>query len=460
MKKNFVFITTDHQRKDTIHMIQNNMEVTPNLNILARESIEFENAYTSCPLCVPARTSLATGIFPTKLNVVINDLKKSPLETIKYKTLHEYLQDAGYKVSHFGMQHITLEPKLEDRVNFYKYITDDDYEKICKKNNMPLFGVEEDRVEVDEKHGAIYEKKKYTGSRVSVFEKDRKLYRDEFYKDKLFEYLENENFEEPVAIFLNLWSPHPPLNVLKEYIDKFKNPKLPGNINKICKNEPQNRRKGIAAQLAQEHSIEHWKRVWEAYLGMTSYADEIIGELIQKLKDKDIYENTVIVFTADHGDHLGQHKMYQKMEMYDQAIKIPLLMKIPNVKHKKVETNVSHLDVLPTLLDYLQIENNKESFDGESLFKYIQNNNFPKERFVYSQYSGNQVAIGDIRRAIVGNKIKYIWDGDIQEELFDLAIDPLEMNNLASNKDYFEVKEKLKEKLKRFLQNENDWINI
>ena len=200
--------------------------------------------------------------------------------------------------------------------------------------------------------------------------------------------------------------------------------------------------------------------MWEAYLGMTSYADEIIGAFIQKLKDKGIYENTVIVFTADHGDHLGQHKMYQKMEMYDQAIKIPLLMKIPNVNHKKVETNVSHLDVLPTLLDYLQIENNKESFDGESLFKYIQNNNFPKERFVYSQYSGNQVAIGDIRRAIVGNKIKYVWDGDTQEELFDLAIDPLEMNNLASNKDYLEVKEKLKEKLKRFLQNENDWINI
>lgn len=112
------------------------------------------------------------------------------------------------------------------------------------------------------------------------------------------------------------------------------------------------------------------------------------------------------------------------------------------------------------MLDYLQIENNKESFDGESLFKYIQNNNFSKERFVYSQYSGNQVAIGDIRRAIVGNKIKYVWDGDTQEELFDLAIDPLEMNNLASNKDYLEVKEKLKEKLKRFLQNENDWINI
>lgn len=60
----------------------------------------------------------------------------------------------------------------------------------------------------------------------------------------------------------------------------------------------------------------------------------------------------------------------------------------------------------------------------------------------------------------MGNKIKYVWDGDTQEELFDLAIDPLEMNNLASNKDYLEVKEKLKEKLKRFLQNENDWINI
>ena len=152
--------------------------------------------------------------------------------------------------------------------------------------------------------------------------------------------------------------------------------------------------------------------------------------------------------------------MFQKMELYDQAIKLPLIIKFPNFNHRKIETNVSHLDILPTLLDYLEIENDRNNFDGESLVEYIKNDNFPVERYVYSQYSGNQVAIGDIRRGIIGKNIKYIWDGDNEEELFDLEKDALEMVNLASDKRYSRVKETLKSNLKRFLQNENDWTNI
>ena len=183
MKKNIIFITTDHQRNDTIHMIQNNKEVTPNLNKLAEEGIEFENAYTTCPLCVPARTSLATGAFPTRTRMVINDLKHPSLETRNLKTIHEFLYEAGYKVNHFGMQHITLQPSLGERLNFQNFITDDDYEVICKENKIPLFGTEEDRVNIIERHGNIYEEKKYTGSNVSIFNHARNLYRDQFYAD-------------------------------------------------------------------------------------------------------------------------------------------------------------------------------------------------------------------------------------------------------------------------------------
>lgn len=441
-------------------MVQNGMEVTPNLNKLSRESLEFENAYTTCPLCVPARTSLATGVFPTKTKVVINDLKNIPSETKKFTSLHEYLDRAGYRVNHFGMQHISLVPSLKERVNFNRYIDDDDYEKICKINNMPLFGVPEDRVELEEKHGKIYERREYTGSRVTVFERDKSLYRDEFYKDNLFQYLETEEFDKPVAIFLNLWCPHPPLRVLEEYAQKFNNPDLPPNINMCAENEPPSRRKGIAAQLAEDHDLEHWKKVWAAYLGMTNYADEIIGEFIQKLKDKGVYDNTIIVFTADHGDHLGQHKMFQKMEMYDQAINIPLMIRIPGIEHKKISTNVSHLDIVPTLLECVGIQGNTSDFDGESLVKYIKDGKFPEERYVFTQYSGNQVAIGDLRRAVTGKDIKYVWDGESGEELFDLLKDPLEMKNLASDKNYFSVKQKLRDKLKMFLQQVNDWTDI
>lgn len=460
MKKNIIFITTDHQRNDTIHMIQNNKEVTPNLNKLAEEGIEFENAYTTCPLCVPARTSLATGAFPTRTRMVINDLKHPSLETRNLKTIHEFLYEAGYKVNHFGMQHITLQPSLGERLNFQNFITDDDYEVICKKNKIPLFGTEEDRVNIIERHGNIYEEKKYTGSNVSIFNHARNLYRDQFYADKLFEYLETEDFEEPVAIFVNLWCPHPPLKVLEEYIDKFEDPVLPENINTPSLNEPLSRRKGVAAQLAEEHDIEHWKKVWKAYLGMTNYSDEIIGKIIDKLKEKNVYDDTMIVFTADHGDHLGQHKMFQKMEMYDQAIKIPLIIKMPEVEKQKIKCNVSHLDVVPTILDFLNIDVKDYSFDGKSLKENILEGGFPENRTIYCQYSGNQVAIGDLRRCIIENGYKYVWDNENGEELFDLTNDKLEMNNLANDAELKEIKLRLKNKLKEFLNKKNDWIKM
>ena len=104
VKKNIVFITTDRQRADTVGMIQKRKEVTPNLNGLALEGFDFKGAYTTCPLCVPARASLATGRFPTRNKVVINDLKNIPEITKECKTIHEYLFEEGYAVTHFGMQ--------------------------------------------------------------------------------------------------------------------------------------------------------------------------------------------------------------------------------------------------------------------------------------------------------------------------------------------------------------------
>ncbi|MGL6114058.1 MAG: sulfatase-like hydrolase/transferase [Cetobacterium sp.] len=461
MKKNIVFITTDHQRSDTINMIQDGKEVTPNLNRLVEEGIHFERAYTTCPLSVPARTALATGIFPTKSKVVINDLKNISEETKKLKSLHEYLDQNGYDVSHFGMQHITLVPSLEERVNFEKIITDDDYEKLCKEKKLPLFGIPEDRVLVKELHGDKVEERNYTGSRVSFFNKDINLFRDRYYINNCLEFLEEKNnFEKPFAMFLNIWAPHPPFTLPKECFERFKNIKLPENINIPSKGEPNNRREGIAAQLAEEHNLEYWENVWRAYLGLTNYADELIGEVFKKLKDKGVYENSIIIFTADHGDHLGQHKMFQKMEMYDQAIKVPLIIKIPNIKPLKIQMPVSHLDILPTILEYLDIKE-EINLDGESLMKYIEEK-IPQDKLrnVYTQYSGNQVAIGDIRRSVSNSKFKYIYDPRDKEELYDLEKDSMEMNNLETNLEFQKIKLEMKNDLKEWCIDKKDWINI
>lgn len=458
-KPNVIFITTDHQRADTLGMVQCGKEVTPNLNKLSEESINFKRAYTSCPLCVPARTSLATGVFPTKTGVVINELKNIPEKTRELKTIHEYLYEDGYEVNHFGMQHITLIPVLEKRIEFKNFLTDNDYESLCKKENIPIFGVEKDKVIVNELHLDRIEEKKYTGSRVSYFTRDEKLFRDRFYLDNTLKYLKNEDFIKPVALFLNIWAPHPPFNVIREYSDRFKNPILPENINTPSQDEPPKRREGIAAQLSENHDLEHWKNVWSAYLGLTNYADKLIGEVIDILKEKGQYENTIIVFTADHGDHLGQHKMFQKMEMYEQAINVPFIMKLPNSKEKRsVLFPVSHLDIVPTLLDILNIKKTNTTC-GESLLKYLESN-LNIQRDVYTQYSGNQVAIGDIRRSITTNNYKYIYDPKDEDEFFNLKTDELEMLNIAKNNEIQEKKAVLKNKLKNFLIEAEDWIKI
>lgn len=459
MKKNIIFITTDHQRADTINMVQDGKEVTPNLNKLSEEGIHFERAYTTCPLSVPARTALATGIFPTRTDVVINDLKNIPEKTREVKSIHEILEEEGYDVAHFGMQHITLKPSLEERVKFDRIVTDDNYEELCKENNLPVFGVEADRILVKELHGDIVEKRNYTGSRVSIFKKDINLFRDRFYLNNCIDYLKEKNVDEkPLALFVNIWAPHPPFTLPENCYNRFKNIKLPPNINVPTENEPEKRREGIAAQLAGENNLSHWENVWRAYLGLTNYADELIGEIFKTLKDKEIYDNSIIIFTADHGDHLGQHKMFQKMEMYDQAINIPLIIKIPGEKAQKISMNVSHLDIVPTILECInkEIPNN---LDGESLLKYL-NGNEMENRSVYTQYSGNQVAIGDIRRCITEGKYKYIYDPRDNEEFFDLENDKLEMVNLGNNPDFEYEKLRLKNKLKSWGEKTKDWIHI
>ena len=130
MKKYLVLITTDHQRADTIGMIQNGKEVTPNLNRLASEEFDFKRAYTTCPLCVPARTALATGRFPTKNSVVINDLKNIPEITRNSTKSHENRFENGEDVSQFGMQNIKLKTSIEDRVKKKRFLKDEEDEKI------------------------------------------------------------------------------------------------------------------------------------------------------------------------------------------------------------------------------------------------------------------------------------------------------------------------------------------
>lgn len=455
---NLIFIMTDHQRADSIGMVQDKKEVAPVLNGLAKESVVFTKAYNACPLCVPARTALATGKYPTKNGVVFNDIKGKRAQD--HDTIHQYMKAAGYRVGHVGIDHIQVSPSLKERIDFDFWIDDNDYEEYAKTKNIEMKRTPAYATEVIELQEDEYVKKAYSNAYTSVWDHPLEEFKDQYFARKAIEFIEHQEEDKPFALFLYFWAPHPPLKVPEPYASMF-DPKmltLPENVGIPSPKEPENRRSGIAAQLAEELTLEDWRRVWAAHLGLVNMVDEAIGNVLESIQKVGKYENSMIVFTSDHGDHLGQHKMYQKMEMYDQAINVPFIFKMPKRKAQKWDVPVSHLDIVPTILDVLGIEIPKD-LDGVSLASSIMGEEPPMWKPIFCQYSGNPT-VGDIRRAVIEGQYKYIYDPRAKAELYNLIEDPLEMNNLAGDKEYEEIEKYLHEAGKSWAKTHGDWIEF
>jgi len=159
--------------------------------------------------------------------------------------------------------------------------------------------------------------------------------------------------------------------------------------------------------------------------------DELVGSLLRALEETGRSEQTTVLFTSDHGDHLGQHAMYQKMEMYEQAVRVPLLVRHPGASPRTVDTPISHLDLMPTLLDLFGVSH-PVGLSGRSIASAIDRGEPLEDRPVFSAYSGNPT-VGDIRRAVITRRYKYVYDPDDSPELYDLQSDPLETVNLATD---------------------------
>lgn len=456
-KQNLIFIMTDHQRADSLGMIQDGKEVTPNLNRLASRSVNFTRAYNTCPLCVPARTAIATGRNPISNGVVLNRGQRAK----NCKTIYEYLFEAGYDIGHVGIHHVRLEPDLKERIKYSKWVDDDTYAQYAKEKGIDIRRSSLDEREIEELHDGIYEKKCYSNTRTSVWEHELESFKDNYFCRHAVDFIrENHNNESPFALFLYFWAPHPPLKVPEPYASKFDpdNIDLPENVGKFPNNMPPSRLKSVPVQLAQGLSMDDWRKVWAAHLGFLNLADDAIGKVLETLDECGLRDNSIVLFTVDHGDHLGQHNMYQKMEMYEQAIRIPLLFSVPGVDSKEFDTPVSHLDILPTVLDLLDIDIDPNyQYEGISLKDAIVDGVTPQKRYIHCQYSGNP-RIGDIRRAIITKRYKYVYDATEHRELYDLEKDPLEMDNLADRLEYKEIVDRLHSQCKKWGMDSGDWI--
>ncbi|MEM7126721.1 MAG: sulfatase-like hydrolase/transferase [Chloroflexota bacterium] len=461
-RPNILFIVTDHQRADSLGMVQCGVEVTPNLNRLASQGTVFSRAYNASPICVPARTALATGIYPTANGVVFNDWKGQ--RAGDHQPIHQYLSEGGYDVAHIGIDHIKVNPPIRQRVPFAKWIDNGDYAQYLANQGIddtPPEGMDAYKRRVFEKQDGTRVEASYSNTHVNEWPFPSEHFKDSYFCQEATEFLQTRSTESPArpfALFLYLWAPHPPLRVPEPFASRF-DPgqiELPANVNRPAQNEPTNRREGVPAQLAADVSLDQWRTVWAAHLGLVNLADEWIGRVLSTLESTGFNDNIVTAFMSDHGDHLGQHGLYQKMEMYEQAIRVPMVFCGPTILAQTIDSPVSHLDVVPTLLDFAGIAK-PHTLDGRSLFPPLVDGEHLPATSIFCQYSGNPT-VGDIRRAVITERYKYVYDPDDMAELYDLGNDPLEMENLAADPSHHDTVQALHAQCNAWALAHNDWI--
>lgn len=423
MRPNIIFYFSDQQRWDTV-----NEEATPNLMRLAQEGIQFENSYTCQPVCGPARACLQTGMYATQCGCYWNGV---PLpQTIR--PMAEYFNEAGYETAYVGKWHLASD-RLPN-VGFH-----------CEKTAIPK-----------ERQGGYknwwraadvleFTSHGYDGY---VFDAegnqiDFKGYRADCINDFALEYLDQKTSDDPFFLFISQLEPHHQndrhcYEGPKETVEKFRDYPIPPDLSFLEGD---------------------YEKMYPDYMAAINRLDENVGRLVAKLKEKGLYENTILIYTSDHGSHFKTRNLEYKRSCHDSATHTPLIIRGgPFQGGRKEERLVSLIDLPPTMLDLAGIPIPK-SYMGHSLVRELAGEE-PERDCVFIQISESQCG-----RAIRTKQYKYsvralaptgytIHRSPVyfEDYLYDLTKDPIEKNNLIKDRSYAFVRQKMKKLLLREME--------
>ncbi len=373
-RKNVLMIFTDQQRYDTIHALGNEHIITPALDSIAEDAIVFENCYTPSPVCVPARLCMKAGQYCARTG----NNNNNPTSSYIGEGFYKRFTDAGYNTCAIGKMHNT--PHLYDGMGFRKRITQeelsdpkDDYTKFIR--NSP--------------YNYVFD---YCGQRSDMYyipqisQLPAEAHPTQWIGDQCVDFIKNTNTDiEPFFLVASFIHPHPPFAPPapwnKMYRRKVRDPLIPDDPNSY---EDLLRNKYTCGALG--ISPRRLELLNQYYYACVSFVDYQIGRIIAQLKSKGIYEDTVIMFSSDHGDLMGDYGSMGKRTMIDSAAKVPFLMRIPGEEHTVRSDPASLVDVAPTLLSACGIDYDKVDFDGIDLMS-------DSHELVYSQYSNGTMGL-------------------------------------------------------------------
>jgi arylsulfatase A-like enzyme len=504
-KMNILFITVEDWTTEAIGCYGNPVVKTPNVDRLAQKGVQFMRSYCQGVVCNPSRASFTTGLRPETINVYGNADDCDNFITAAHPNMAGILKQKGAYMAQTGKlmhkwKHSFNVINFFDQIEMEKPFLDENGKVIDQEPDRgPFEGVTKyktvipDYLPATEKRDWVWVPDKLHDSELVRLQKERdaklaagepdtwplrkpfQQYHAEMIGDMGFE----ENYSEDglVAFFAEkmiddfanegkqfflhagFYAPHSPLLAPKEFVEMY------DTANISISTRTRDKDSGvpdIAVRNGNNYDIfngmypqfaptpERQKLAIQAYYATSSYVDAQIGKLLDALERNGLSENTIVVMFADHGFHLGEHGCWSKFTVFEESIKIPLLVYVPGAKAngKKVDEIVELVDLLPTFCDLWGIEKD-ERFEGTSFTPLLDN---PEQEWKKAAFSmvpkplnAHTVRTKRYRYAEYGNT----QEPDVEEkyvaiELYDHEKDPFEQVNLAGNPDYASVEAEMK----------------
>lgn len=437
-KPNILLIMADQMAAPALPIYGHKVVKTPNLTKFAQTTAIFNNAYCNFPICAPSRYSMLTGMLPNQFGAFDN-ASEFPAEI---PTIAHYLTLAGYETSLIGKMHFVGPDQLhgfESRSVTDIYPADFAWVPDWKSGprNAPT-GISMRAV-----------------TEAGFCERSLQIDYDEevdyFANQKIYD-LARHAEQKPFFMIASFTHPHSPYTALREYWDLYDHAEIDmptvGSI-------PFDQLDVHSQWLYYSHSRDrfnitndHIRNARHAYYGMISYIDNKVGKLLASLQKVGLDQNTIIIFTGDHGEMMGERGMWFKQTFFEWSVKVPLLISTPAMRSENrqitIDNVVSLVDLFPTILEFAteDVSQVVNKLDGKSLNSLIERNVSDWKNLAIAEYTDMGVCAPC--RMVRFNNMKYIYTHGHPSQLYDLEKDPNELINLSGKPSYQEIETKLR----------------
>ena len=463
-RPNILIFMTDHQRGDTI--FKENGTIMPNLNKLMENGITFSECFCPTPHCCPSRATFFTGLYPSQhgiWNNVHNGMALAKNLKQGVRLFSEELKDAGYRLSYAGKWHVSYDEDPAHKGFEELFVSAKSgnnhattWEAIERNAQTARQDWEKGREEgkilrkgytTDVLYGRADEGSRHDDTSVAQT------------ANKIREYAKDP--DTPWCAMVGTSMPHAPYWVPQKYLDMYpiETIDLPESYYDTLEDKPNYYRKLRQMRFAQLTELEY-KQAIRHFRAMCTYLDDLFGQLMDALRETGQLDNTLVLFTSDHGDYLGEHGLFHKgVPAFRGAYHIPGVISWPaGIKNpdRVISELVSLADFAPTFLEAAGIKTDNEMV-GQSLMPFLEDRNPDTWRdAIFTQCNGVENYF--TQRSVITKEYRYTYNGFDFDELYDLRVDPNEMTNKIHEPSYETTIKELCKKMWQFARQTDDQL--